>query len=173
MKVLPLLCILMVCSGCMNQKKIDRVLSELPPYMHRNIGEIKYEPFSLLSLVLAGQVIETDPSATIHLYAFANENVLRHEAFHSFEILAMQERPLEWQKYCMCMGHTQTKFSTQLAHFLPVPSQWLPSDSSATLYGETNHFEDGAEVFVHHRPEQKWDCVCRFAYGIQQKKSHP
>ncbi|OHB74429.1 MAG: hypothetical protein A2Z25_21510 [Planctomycetes bacterium RBG_16_55_9] len=167
MKVIPILSILMACAGCMNQEKIDRVLAELPPYMHRNIGEVKYEPLSPLGLLLAGQVLETDPSATIHLYAFADEDVLKHEAFHSFEILAMQERPLDWQKYCMCMGNTETKLSTQLALFLPVPSQWMPSSSSATLYGQTNHFEDGAEVFVYHRPDKKWDCVCRFAYGIQ------
>ena len=154
----------------MNQKKIERVLAELPPYMRRNIGPVKYEPFSPFSLVLAGQVFETDPSATIYLYAFADEDVLKHEAFHSFELLAMHDRPLQWQEYCLCMGNTETKLSTQLAHFLPVPPQWLPSDSSATVYGEMNHFEDGAEVFVHHRPDNKWDCVCRFTYGIQQKK---
>lgn len=157
----------------MNQSKIDRVLAELPPYMRENIGPVKYEPFSPLSLVLAGKVDEDDPSATIHLYALANEDVLKHEAFHSFELLAMHNRPLEWQQYCLCMGNMEVKLASQLAVFLPIPPQWLPSDSSATLYGELNHFEDGAEVFVHHRPEKKWDCVCRFAHGIQQKKHRP
>lgn len=157
----------------MNQKKIDRALAELPPFMRRNIGHVKYEPLSPLSLFLAGQVVETDPSATIHLYAFADENVLKHEAFHSFELLAMQDRPLEWQKYWLCMGNTEPKLSTHLTQLLPVPPQWLPSDTSATLYGETNHFEEGAEVFVHHQPERKWDCVCRFALGIPQNRPYP
>lgn len=171
MKSMPFLCILLACAGCMSQKKIDRALAELPPFMRRNIGPVKYEPLSPLSLFLAGQVIETDPSATIYLYAFADEDVLKHEAFHSFELLTMHNRPLEWQEYCLCMGNTETKITSHLAHLLPVPPQWLPSDSSATVYGETNHFEEGAEIFVHHQPEKKWDCVCRFAYGIPQNQS--
>jgi hypothetical protein len=172
MKILPLLSILLACAGCMGQKKIDRVLAELPSHMRGNIGPVKYEPFSPLSLFLAGQVVETDPSATIHLYAFADEDVLKHEAFHSFELLAMQNRPLEWQKYCLCMGNTDTKLTSHLACLLPVPPQWLPSDSSGTVYGETNHFEEGAETFVHHQPERKWDCVCRFAHGIPQNRPY-
>jgi hypothetical protein len=172
MKILPFLSILLVCAGCMSQRRIDRVLAELPPNMRKNIGEVKYEPLSPLSLILAGQVVETDPSATIYLYAFANDDVLRHEAFHSFELLAMQNRPLEWQEYCLCMGNTETKLTTPLTYLLPVPPQWLPSDSSGTLYGETNHYEEGAETFVHHRPERKWDCVCRFAHGIPQNQPY-
>lgn len=170
MKVVTCLITLFTCVGCMNQSKINRVLAELPPYMRENIGPVKYEPFSPLSLVLAGQVIESDSSATIHLYALANEDVLKHEAFHSYELLAMYNRPLEWQQYCMCMGNTDINLSAHLAFLLPIPPQWLPSSSSGTLYGELNHFEDGAEVFVHHRPERKWDCVCRFSHGIQQNK---
>jgi hypothetical protein len=140
--------------------------------MRQNIGEVRFEPFSPLSLLYAGQVMETDPTATIYLYAFADEDALRHEAFHSFELLAMQDRPMEWQQYYLCMGNTEAKLSTHLATLLPVPPHWLPSDSSATVYGETNHFEDGAEAFVHHRPKRKWDCVCRFVYGIPQDQSH-
>ena len=172
MKIVPFLSILLACAGCMSQKEIDRVLAELPPHMRGNIGPVKYEPLSPLSLALAGQVVETDPSATIHLYAFADDDVLRHEAFHSFELLAMQNRPLEWQKYCLCMGDTDTKLTTHLAYLLPVPPQWLPSDSSGTVYGETNHYEEGAETFVHHQPERKWDCVCRFTYGLPQNRPH-
>jgi hypothetical protein len=172
MKYLYLFFILMACTGCMTQKKIDRVLTELPPFMRKNIGQVKYEPFSPLSLALAGQVIETDPTATIYLYALANEEVLKHEAFHSFELLAMYNRPIEWQDYYMCMGNMEVKLSTHLTLFSPIPPQWLPSSSSGTLYGELNHFEDGAEVFVHHRPEKKWDCVCRFTNGLAQNQSH-
>ena len=172
MKSMPFLGILLACAGCMTQQKIDRVLAELPPYMRKHIGEVRYEPFSPLSLILAGQVLEADPSATIYLYALADETVLKHEAFHSFELIAMHDRPLEWQNYYLCMGNTEAKLSTHLAQLLPVPTQWLPSDSSASVYGETNHFEEGAEVFVHHQPEKKWDCVCRFVYGIPQDRSH-
>ncbi|MBN2316050.1 MAG: hypothetical protein JXM79_19135 [Sedimentisphaerales bacterium] len=156
----------------MTQKKIDRVLTELPPFMRENIGPVKYEPFSPLSLALAGQVVETDPTATIYLYAFADEEVLRHEAFHSFELLAMHNRPIDWQNYYLCMGNMEFKLSTHLTLFSPIPPQWLPSSSSGTLYGEFNHFEDGAEVFVHHRPEKKWDCVCRFTSGLPQSQQH-
>jgi len=172
MKVIPVLCALCVCAGCMNQTNIDRALAELPPYMRENIGPVKYEPLSPLSLILAGQVIETDPTATIYLYALADGDVLKHEAFHSFELLSMHNRPMEWQNYCMCMGNTDVNLSAHLALLLPVPPQWIPSNSSGTLYGEMNHFEDGAEVFVHHRPERKWDCVCRFANGIPQNESY-
>ena len=156
----------------MNQAKIDRALAELPPYMCENIGPVKYEPLSPLSFILAGQVVETDPAATIHLYALADGEVLKHEAFHSFELLAMHNRPMEWQNYYMCMGNTDDNLSVHLACLFPVPPQWIPSKSSGTLYGEMNHFEDGAEVFVHRRPERKWDCVCRFANGIPQDRSY-
>jgi hypothetical protein len=169
MKILHFLMIaIIVCEGCMSRKKIDSTLAELPPYMHKNIGTVKYKPLSPLSLFLAGQVIEKDPSATIYLYAMADRTVLKHEAFHSFELLAMNNRPEEWQQYCECMGETKTRLLARLAFLFPVPPAWLPSKSSATLYGETNHFEDGAEVFVHQRPEKKWDCVRRFVRGKQQ-----
>lgn len=172
MKYLSLSIILMACTGCMNQARIDRALAELPPYMRENIGPVKYQPLSPLSLILAGQVIETDPTATIYLYALADEEVLKHEAFHSFELLAMHNRPMDWQDYYMCMGNTDLSLPAHLALLSPFPPQWIPSKSSASLYGETNHFEDGAEVFVHHQPERKWDCVCRFANGIRQDRSY-
>ena len=167
MKSLPVLMMLFICAGCMSEKKIDSVLAELPSYMRQNIGIVEYEPFSPLGLFFAGQVLKNDPSATIYLFALADKTVLKHEAFHSFELLAMNNRPKEWKEYCECMGETKTGLSPILSILTPIPLQWLPSKTSATLYGETNHFEDGAEVFVHHRPERKWDCVRRFVHGEQ------
>lgn len=54
MKVLHVLIALIVCEGCMSQKKIDNTLAELPPYMHQNIGAVEYKPLSPFSPYLAG-----------------------------------------------------------------------------------------------------------------------
>lgn len=159
-----LVILLLFVSGCLSREAIDQEISKLPIYMQENIGEVKYQPLSFNGISWLGRTT-LDMEGTVYLYGLADKQVLRHELFHSFETRMKYTRFDEWERFCTCFGGTKRSFLALALSFW-IPTQWLPSTESGSLYGETNHFEDAAEVFRCKKPKRKWECVKKFVTGI-------
>ncbi len=73
---------ILVCSGCLSQSKIDRILATCPEFVQQNVGEIKYLPVSWGTVMLMSGVTDKY-TGEIWLTAWANEHALLHEIAHS------------------------------------------------------------------------------------------
>jgi len=156
--ILIVMTLLLVSSGCISNDFANKQLIKCPDYFQKNIGEIKAEPFSPLSLVLGGYVKSGEPNQPIHLFGLANKFTVWHEAFHSFEFRIFNERPCEWElfRYDFEDDFYLGNLVTVAMLFVPFIEQ-IPIPGKVRLYSSFDKFEDSA------------DC---FAYWMQNKNKH-
>ena len=151
---------LVLVSGCASRSALDNC----PQYFRDNIGQIKHQPFHPLSIFFNGVVNMENPEGTIHLYLFAGKKTLLEEAFHSFEIRAMHNRPREWERFCNAFHGEGSIFDGSNSTFdgdygglpllatimvaIPYASHIPGGKGYVSLYSKINHFEDTASCFV-------------------------
>jgi len=143
---------LVLVSGCASRS----ALNSCPQYFRDNIGQIKYEPLNPLGVFFNGVVNAENPDGTIHLYLLAGKKTLLEEAFHSFEIRAMHNRPEEWTKFCNAFhadGSTIDDYGgLPLLAAIMVAVPYAPhvpgGKGHVSLYSRVSHFEDTASCFL-------------------------
>jgi hypothetical protein len=146
-------------SGCASRSALETC----PQYFQDNIGQIKRQPLHPLSIFFNGVVNMENPEGTIHLYLLADKKTLLEEAFHSFEIRAMHNRPKEWERFCNAFHGDGSTFDGSnstfdgsyggfplVATIMAVPfAAHVPGGKGyVSLYSKINHFEDTASCFV-------------------------
>ncbi len=152
MKYLAILILALATTGCVKYS----VLNTCPEYFRANIGEIRREPLNPLGLFFKGMVSHNDPAGTIHLYLFADSHTLLEEAFHSFEIRAINNRKFEWEEFYHDFHPDDSPYDDYggpvlaLAMIAAVPfPHLLPGGGGyVDLYSRVSHFEDSASCFV-------------------------
>ena len=139
------LCMLFVIlvSGCLSQAVIDEQLALCPKYVRDNVGEIKYEPFSPLSLLLVNGMTSKS-TGDIWLFALADKNTVLHEAAHSVYFRAEDTE----QFYNDFSQISKPKSHNNLVLFAVPMAGYLPCKDFRSLYASTNIYEDMAECFV-------------------------
>jgi hypothetical protein len=143
---------LVLASGCASRSALDTC----PQYFRDNIGQIKYQPLNPLGVFFNGVVNTENPDGTIHLYLLAGKKTLLEEAFHSFEIRAMNNRPKEWERFCNAFhadGSTIDDYAgLPLLATVMVAAPFAPhvpgGKGHVSLYSRISHFEDTASCFL-------------------------
>ena len=143
---------LVLVSGCASRSALD----SCPQYFRDNIGEIKRQPLNPLGIFFNGVVNIENPDGTIHLYLLAGNKTLLEEAFHSFEIRAMHNRPKEWERFCNAFhrdGSTLDDYGGMpllAAIMVAAPcAAYIPGGKGhVSLYSKVSHFEDTASCFI-------------------------
>jgi hypothetical protein len=143
---------LVLVSGCASRSALDTC----PQYFRDNIGEIKRQPLNPLSLLFNGVVNAENPEGTIHLYLLADNKTLLEEAFHSFEIRAMHNRPEEWERFCNAFHADGSTFDSYgglpllatIMTAVPFATHVPGGKGHVSLYSKVSHFEDTASCFV-------------------------
>ena len=158
----------------------EKEISQCPDYFRNNIGEIRIEHLSPLSIIFKGYVYSKEQGCPIHLLALADKNTVLEEAFHSFEFRAGLNRKDEWKRfyYDFHGGETTYKDYGGLLSSLVILSipfaDKLPAKGKVNFHSTVSHFEDTAECFVflmrQHQTNdsvllRKCDAVRRFVNG--------
>lgn len=82
--------------GCVSYQTIDRELSKCPEYFRQNTGK---PVIKLVSFRYSGYVRTDKPDEFVIFRLNANKDVILEESFHSFELLALQNRVKEWERF--------------------------------------------------------------------------
>ena len=174
---------LLLTSGCMTQKRAERIISETPEYFQKNIGPVKVEPLNPLGIFFAGYVFpKYERDCPIHALVLANKDTVYEEAFHSFEWRCILNRPKEWIRFYSDFHQTNGK-TTERYYGIPlslvlssVPFlKDLPVKGNADLYGKVSHLEDTGGCFRYYKRhinkkgdakfEHKVKCIEKFING--------
>lgn len=145
---------LLLLSGCMSHEMVHKELAQCPQYFQDNIGEIKIEPLSLLSIIFKGYVHVDEPNCPVHLLALGNKDTLLEESFHSFELRTGKNRIEEWERFYYDFhsdGSTYKNYGglASSAIILSVPFiDRMPVKGKVNFHATVSHLEDTAECFV-------------------------
>ena len=111
----------------MTKKRIGQILKTLPEYMRAHIGKIRIHWFNFRVFIRQGYTSTIDCS--IHLSSFANEDIVLHEAFHSFMLKMLYEYGEEWLTFA-------SDFDSE--------DEYNLSDK----YNLRDFYEDTADIFI-------------------------
>jgi hypothetical protein len=145
--------LLLFLSGCISQNTARQEISKCPKYFQDNIGEVKIETFSPLSVIFKGYVSGTEPNGSIHLYAFADKDTVLEESFHSFEHRAYNNRYGEWVSFYNDFSEDSDWYSGYLSTAvilnIPLIDKLGPGGKGKVNFHSTvSHMEDSAECFI-------------------------
>jgi hypothetical protein len=149
-KILSIL--LLFVAGCVSQNTARQEISKCPKYFQDNIGEIKIETLSPLSVVFRGYASD-DSNSIIHLYAFAGKDTVLEESFHSFEHRAYNNRYGEWFRFYDDFSEDGDWYgeylSTAIILGVPLIDKLGPGGRGKVNFHSTvSHMEDAAECFI-------------------------
>jgi len=136
---------LILISGCSCfPGAINSWKKELPPYMQKNIGEVKVEYGKMYDINRLGWV--NPDTCIIHLHPFSSKRTFFHEAMHSFEFIKFLNDVNEWSSFYITYIDVEYGGHTFICYFLP--PTLLPAKDAPNLYSIKNHWENTAETFV-------------------------
>ncbi len=160
MNILRILCrqyifLILLLSGCVTQRMVDEELAKQPEYFRVNVGTVKIEPLSPLSLFFKGYVNSDEEGCPVHLLLLADRDTIREELFHSFFFRQYAENYAGFAKFHYDFyggGTISQNYNPALVYLLAlnIPMiQELPIPGHANLYGYVSFEEDSAGCFTH------------------------